>query len=735
MTSTYKKFAILFAVFCCVAVASLYVAYRIQAARQLADIESDQRQIVEIGAYRLDIAAGVFSSDVCVLSTEPSLQNWLATQDASARRDIERTYLSFAVAKPDYDQIRFIDTNGMEVVRIERTADGLVALAPEMLSDKSNRYYVAETLKLEQGQLFVSEVDLNIERGVVEPPAKPTLRVATPVHDADGRRRGLVIINVGAGKMLEGLRALSESSEGQSWLLNHNGYWLVGPREKEWAFMYPDRTGDAFSQAFPSAWGTIVDGPATGQFLRDGNMFTYNKLTLSGTPRLAERPVPGKPQSAVRAADPWSWVFLTYVPETKLAELRANLSRGFIAAGALLVPFLGGVAFTIARLVDYRSQLEQKRVELEISERGKKFADLIIESSPLATVVADTDGQVMQVNRLVEEVFGYPRQELIGQPVEMLLPKRLAQYHATLRRQNPLAVGPARRMGADRLVLGRRKDGSEIVLDVGLGRFDIGGQTNVIATITDITLRKMAEEKIKLVMRDLTRSNAELEQFAYIASHDLQEPLRTVGGMLHLLRDRYKDQLDKRAEEFIGHSVEGAQRMQRLIDDLLTYSRVGRQDMPIEAIDCNALLSEVTKGLAASIAESEATVSWESLPIVSANRSLIFLLFQNLVGNAIKFRGDRVPKVTVSAVTVGEHPEGGESWRFTVRDNGIGIEPKFHEEVFKVFRRLHTRAEYSGTGIGLAICRRIIERHGGKIWVESKPGEGSAFKFELRKSA
>lgn len=245
----------------------------------------------------------------------------------------------------------------------------------------------------------------------------------------------------------------------------------------------------------------------------------------------------------------------------------------------------------------------------------------------------------------------------------------------------------------------------------------------------------MAEEKIKLVMRDLTRSNAELEQFAYIASHDLQEPLRTIGGMLHLLRDRYKEQLDQRAEEYIGHSVEGAQRMQRLIDDLLTYSRVGRQDMPIEPIDCNALLSEVTKGLAASIAESGATVSWESLPIVSANRSLIFLLFQNLVGNAIKFHGDRVPKVTVSAVSVGEHPEGGEFVRFTVRDNGIGIEPKFHEEVFKVFRRLHTRAEYSGTGIGLAICRRIVERHGGKIWVESKPGEGSAFKFELRKSA
>ena len=235
---------------------------------------------------------------------------------------------------------------------------------------------------------------------------------------------------------------------------------------------------------------------------------------------------------------------------------------------------------------------------------------------------------------------------------------------------------------------------------------------------------KRADELV-LINTELTRSNAELEQFAYVATHDLQEPLRAVASCVQLLQKRYEGRLDERADEFIKHAVDGTKRMQTLINDLLAYSRISTHAKTFASTDCEVVLKEALANLMLAINESGAVVTRDAMPTVSGDATQLTQLLQNLVGNALKFRGQRPPKIHISAAR-----KAGE-WQFSVADNGIGMEPQYFERVFLVFQRLHTRREYQGTGIGLAICKKVVERHGGRIWAESEPGEGATFCFTI----
>jgi light-regulated signal transduction histidine kinase (bacteriophytochrome) len=255
-----------------------------------------------------------------------------------------------------------------------------------------------------------------------------------------------------------------------------------------------------------------------------------------------------------------------------------------------------------------------------------------------------------------------------------------------------------------------------------------GDLVAIIGITTDITERKMAEEEIKRYAARLERSNQALEQFAYVVSHDLREPLRMVSGYLQLLQRRYQGALDADADDFIAYAVDGAERMQEMIQALLGLSRVGTRGQDFVPTDVEAVLARTRKMLSRAIEESGAVVTHDPLPTVSADSAQLAQVFQNLISNAIKFRAeDRPLRVHVSAEL------RGDEWAFSVRDNGIGIDPQHFERIFVIFRRLHTTKGYEGAGIGLALCKRIVERHGGRIWVESEPGQGSTFIFTLPK--
>jgi Bacteriophytochrome (light-regulated signal transduction histidine kinase) len=261
-----------------------------------------------------------------------------------------------------------------------------------------------------------------------------------------------------------------------------------------------------------------------------------------------------------------------------------------------------------------------------------------------------------------------------------------------------------------------------------LGRlfYDVQGKPKeMIGIAIDITPSKVAEQELQETLKQLKRSNAELEQFAYVASHDLQEPLRMITSFLQLLQRRYEHQLDSDANEFIQFAVDGAARMQELVNDLLTYSRIGRKTGKFEDVNTEDILKQITFDSRVLIEEKNADISYGNLPMVWADYTQLVQVFQNLISNSIKYNEQEHPTIHISA------EKKVNDWVFKVEDNGIGIDSKHGDRVFKIFQRLHGRDEYEGTGIGLAIVKRIIEQHGGMIWYDSKPGEGSIFYFSI----
>jgi PAS domain S-box-containing protein len=349
----------------------------------------------------------------------------------------------------------------------------------------------------------------------------------------------------------------------------------------------------------------------------------------------------------------------------------------------------------------------------------------LLEVAPDPIVIIDERGTITIVNRQTELAFGYTRHELVGQPVEVLVPQDLRGTHQADRTQYQ-ADPHTRPMGIGLELFGRHKDGALFPVEISLSPLRLDGQTLVISIVRDVTGRKQTEDRLRAIAAELERSNRELEQFAYVASHDLQEPLRMVASYTQLLGRRYRGKLDEDADEFIGFAVDGARRMQELINDLLTYSRVGSRALELEPVDVGQVVDRVVGDLGAAIAEAGATVTRQALPTIMADSLQMQQLFQNLIANGIKFRRPGIaPQVHVSASS------SVAGWTFTVRDNGIGIEPQYLDRIFALFQRLHTRAEYPGTGIGLAICKKIVERHGGCILVTSVAGEGTTFEISL----
>jgi PAS domain S-box-containing protein len=392
--------------------------------------------------------------------------------------------------------------------------------------------------------------------------------------------------------------------------------------------------------------------------------------------------------------------------------------------------FLANLLITAAR--DSSGKLIGfSEISRDITERKESEAKYrgLLEAAPDAMVVVNVAGEIVLLNLQAEHQFGYRRDELVGQKVTNIIPDGFAE-RLVADSTRSAAEALAQHIGTGIELSGRRKDGSEFPIEIMLSPLASADGILVTAAVRDISERKSAERKLIHAVEELKRSNDELEHYAYVASHDLQEPLRMVASYTQLLAKRYKGRLDSDADEFIAFAVDGSNRMQRLIQDLLAFSRAGADRKVAGSVSSEAALQGALLNLQAMIEESDAVVTHDSLPAVIIDDTILTQIFQNLIGNAIKYRGADAPHVHVSAAINADN-----AWIFSVSDNGMGIDPKYFDRIFVLFQRLHGRNEFSGTGIGLAICKKVLERIGGRIWVESQPGNGSTFHFAVPQEA
>jgi len=355
---------------------------------------------------------------------------------------------------------------------------------------------------------------------------------------------------------------------------------------------------------------------------------------------------------------------------------------------------------------------ERRRAEQAITAERQRLYD-VLETLPVYVCLLDSEYYMPFANRNFRETFGEPRgrrcHDFLFNRTE---PCDICETYTVMKTRAPhhwYWTGPN---GRDYDIYDFPfidTDGSFLILEMGV----------------DITERKQAEDSLKQTLADLTRSNADLEKFAYVASHDLQEPLRNVAGCLQLLEQKYGNQLDADADQYIGYAIEGAVRMKELVQDLLAYSRIGTRGKPPELVDCEEALGQTIRNLGSAISEAGAVITHGPLPTVLADDTQLLQVFQNLIQNAIKFRRDEPPHVHVSAVKYADE------WIFSVQDNGIGIESRYFDRIFEIFQRLNKRERYDGTGMGLAIVKKVVDRHRGRVWVESEPGKGTTFYFTI----
>ena len=395
--------------------------------------------------------------------------------------------------------------------------------------------------------------------------------------------------------------------------------------------------------------------------------------------------------------------------DNNLINVSITLSPVFDTSGELVA------ISTIARDITERKRAEEDLKLANIYNRSLIEASL----DPLVTI--GPDGKITDVNHSTEAVTGYSRDELIGTDFSDYFtePEKARKGYQQVF-QDEKVFNYALEI--------KHKKGhvTPVLYNASVYRDEAAGVIGVFAAARDITERKQAEEKLKETIEELERSNDELQQFAYITSHDLQEPLRTIASYTQLIERRYKDKLDSDADDFIEFIVEAAVRMKDMIQGLLYYSRVGTRGGELMSTNTEKLLEIVISNLNAAIEENEVTITHDDLPVVVADEGQLVQLFQNIISNAIKFRkDDEYPRIHISA-----HKNANE-YVFSVADNGIGIESQYFSRIFEVFKRLHTRVEYEGTGIGLSISKRIIERHNGRMWVESEFGEGATFYFTI----
>lgn len=720
--SMLRRAALIFLPLAASAAGVMYLLHHAELSASRTVTAAGERDMVEIARQRAAGALAAVISDIRYLAEQPALRRWLDTNDPAARRDVAAEYLAFSTHKAIYDQVRFLDLDGREAVRVDWNA-GAPRIVPDAhLQNKADRYYVRETLKLGPGQLYVSPFDLNVERGLIEQPIKPMIRFGAPVFDGEGRKRGIVVLNYLGQRLLEQIRAQATANREQIWMLDPQGYWLLGPRaEDEWAFMYPGRDDRTFARTYPEPWKRIGEGPPSGQFAANGDLFAYAVLDMASSAAA----MAANERAMANAVFP-RWILVAHLPASALAADAAPFRRYFILATATLLSLLAVASWLVARHWAGREAAQKTIRRREAQFRG------LLESAPDAVVVTDREGRIVFSNAQTLRLFGYRSSQLVGKPVEMLIPARYRARHVG-HRADYAAAARARPMGSGLALHGERSDGTEFPVAVSLSPVETDEGVFIFSDIRDVTEQKEAERKLQELNERLARDNAELqalnkelESFSYSVSHDLRAPLRAIDGFGQALLEDCADRLDDTGRGYLDRIRRGAQRMGVLIDDLLKLSRVTRTELVLDAVDLSAMAETIARDL--QQCAPQRAVEFVIAPRLRAQGDprLLRIALENLLGNAWKFTAGRIP----ARIEFGRTDDNGEPAYF-VRDNGAGFDMAYAGKLFGAFQRLHDAARFPGTGIGLATVQRILLKHGGRVWADAETDKGATFYFTL----
>ncbi|MBS3753515.1 MAG: PAS domain S-box protein [Anaerolineales bacterium] len=712
-----------------------YLAYDLGRQRIVRDVENHLKSVAILKEQEIQTWVEHLEHTMLWLTSSPGVKNDLAVMSAQIP-----------------DQPAYETAHASLTDELSRVAN-LAHLSPIFLMDHINGEIVASSHAEWGGQfrgdrkyfqegkdeVYVSGIFHSLRLG------QPTMVVAAPIKDSEGRLLGVLAGHANLAPLNEIMQERSGLGEtGETYLVNNANLMLTESRFepevalKKWVFtesVSRALAGESGVGVYDDYRGEVVIGAYRWLEERDMALLAEMDRSEAFGPIIMLRNTVLQAGFLVAVIVGFLSVFVARTFTNPLRQLVEGTEE--IGGGNLdyrievegedeidqLAQAFNAMVESLQEVTASRDELnteiaERKRIEKALRASEEEFREIFNATSD-ALILLDEEGRIAQVNETASELYGYAREEMLTlDPRHLIHPDYhhvYQQFLADLEKKGEFSGE----------TMDIRKSGDSFYTDVRGTTVRFQGQEYILAAIRDVTEQKEAELKLEETMRELERSNEELQRFAYVASHDLQEPLRMVTSYLQLLVRRYGDRLDGDAQEFIDYAVDGASRMKQLINDLLTYSRVDTRGVSLQPVDVEQVLDDVLENLQFRVEETEAGIIRHPLPIVPGDKSQLEQLFQNLIDNALKFRGNEAPRVEVGA------EKGDGEWVFSVKDNGIGMDSRFKDRVFIIFQRLHTRDEYEGTGIGLAVSKRIVERHGGEIWYESEPGEGTTFYFTI----
>lgn len=709
---------------------------------ELAMLMADEKTYVELSQGRLDEELAVPIRHLTSLANEkPVLQVYEATHGSNLD-PMEEAFISLLSRNPSYDKVRWIDEHGLERIRVNNQ-EGRPFLVPRnQLQDKHDRYFFTDTMQLDAGVIYISPLDLNVDNGQIEMPYNPTLRVATRVFDADGNARGILIINIAARSMLNAFVSSAGPAANRLMLINSDGYWLKSPDEAdEWGFMFQRNV--TLGSRYPEAWEAISKQDKGQARLSDG-LWTWNTVS----------PIS---EQDTRLSHKIHWKVITHLPARDLFALENQIWPAKIVSALIILLLFG---FGIGRLIKAKTARAQAEKEAALArseaeavhklQEAQASFQMLFEANTNGLLVVNAEGQIVMVNPAFESMFGYPRSELMDQPVEMLLPAAIRSQHAAQRTEY-LKQPTSRSMGAGRDLLGTRKDGSVFPIEIGLSPYWDNTQSFVLATIVDISERKRIQDEIlhmnemleRRVMERTTELQSAQQEAEHLASvkgnflanmsHEIRTPMNAILGLAYLLE---KSPIGSEELSLVKKIRIAGRSLLGIINDILDFSKIesGRLEIEHAPFRLNDVLDNVATLMSAVEYKQDVELVIgpvpEGMEFLRGDALRLEQILVNLTSNALKFteRGN----VTL---TVERPPEqaGQETLRFSVRDTGKGIAPDKQVEIFSPFAQEDSSTSrcFGGTGLGLSICHCLVKMMGGEIGVVSELGRGSEFWFKL----